>query len=79
MIRLTLLQALTLYVIVFLAGIAAVWIFYVLQRWRHDRRRLRGRVTCRFCATVFEDPSPDVLTRCPACGSLNEKFKQERI
>lgn len=79
MIRITLFQALSIYVILFLAAIAAVWLFYVLRRHSQDRRRLRGRVVCRFCAAAFEDESADLLTRCPACGRLNEKFKQPRF
>ncbi len=79
MIRLTLLQALTFYILVFLASVVVAWLFYVVERGLHERRRMHGRIRCRFCATVFEDHSSEVLTRCPACGRLNMKIKNERI
>jgi len=31
------------------------------------------------CAFEFEDRTPTILPRCPRCGSLNERFKLDRI
>jgi DNA-directed RNA polymerase subunit RPC12/RpoP len=40
---------------------------------------LQHRLRCAICAFEFEDRTDALLPRCPHCGSLNERFRMERI
>ena len=57
----------------FLVLIFANWIIWNIGRLRTERQALRHRLRCTICSFEFEDPSNDLLPRCPRCGSLNER------
>ncbi len=78
-IQVSLTTLVTIYLLLFLA---AVFLFWILEEWnrrRRERRALRYRLRCVICAFEFEDRTDALLPRCPRCGSLNERFKLERI
>jgi len=74
-IRLDLSHLIFVYVMVFLAGIFAVWIAYEMVRHFRDTRSARYRVQCAICGMEYEDRSKAPLPHCPRCGSLNERYK----
>ena len=78
-IRVTLTALVAIYLLLFLAAVFLLWIFEEWNRRRRERRALRYRLRCAICAFEFEDRTAALLPRCPRCGSLNERFKLERI
>jgi len=68
-----------LYVIVFLAGVFALWIASAVARNSRLRRAMRHRVRCVLCAFECDATSPDGLVRCPRCGALNECVSQSHL
>src|SRR5436305_5516964 len=78
-IRVTLSALVSIYLLLFLAAVFLLWIVGEWNRRRRERRALRHRLRCVICAFEFEDGSAVLLPRCPRCGSLNERFKLERI
>jgi len=46
---------------------------------RRERIALRQRVICRLCLHVFEDHGTSKLVDCPACGSKNERGRDQRL
>jgi rubrerythrin len=79
MIPVTLTALITIYLLLFLAAVFLLWIVGEWNRRRRERRALEYRLRCVICAFEFEDRSAALLPRCPRCGSLNERFKLERI
>lgn len=79
MIPISLSLLVTVYLLLFLAAVFLLWIFDEWNRRRHERRALRYRLRCVICAFEFEDRTPASLPKCPRCGSLNERYKLERI
>ena len=75
MIRVELAELVTIYLLVFLAAILAVWIAYEMVRRIRENRSRRGWLRCAVCAMEFDDLSPAALPRCPRCGNLNEREK----
>src|SRR5205823_13901020 len=69
----------TIYLLLFLAAVFILWIVGEWNRRRRERRALQYRLRCVICAFEFEDRTAALLPRCPRCGSLNERFKLERI
>jgi hypothetical protein len=78
-IRVSLTALVTIYLLLFLAAVFLFWIVGEWNRGRRERRALEYRVRCVMCAFEFEDRTDAILPRCPRCGSLNERFKLERI
>src|SRR5436189_5973969 len=78
-IRVSLTALVTIYLLLFLAAVFLFWIVGEWNRGRRERRALEYRVRCVMCAFEFEDRTDAMLPRCPRCGSLNERFKLERI
>jgi hypothetical protein len=78
-IRVTLTALVTIYLLLFLAAVFLFWIVGEWKRGRRERRALRHRLRCVMCALEFEDRTDALLPRCPRCGSLNERFRMERI
>src|SRR5205823_11221747 len=78
-IRVSLAALVTIYLLLFLAAVFLFWILGEWNRRRRERRALRYRLRCVMCALEFEDQTDALLPRCPRCGSLNERFKMERI
>ena len=79
MIHATLTMLVFVYLGVFLAFIFTNWIAWNISRMRRERRALRHRLRCSLCSFEFEDPSADLLPRCPRCGSLNERMPFRRL
>ena len=79
MIQVSLGALVTIYLLLFLAAVFLLWIVGEWNRRRRERRALEFRVRCVICAFEFEDRTAALLPRCPRCGSLNERFKLERI
>ena len=79
MIRLTFAWFILFYLLVFLAAIFAVWIGYEMARRKREIKSVQYRLRCGICCTEFEDRSANPLPCCPRCGSLNERFKLDRI
>ena len=78
-IRVSLAAFVTIYLLLFLAAVFLLWIVGEWNRRRREQRALRYRLRCVICAFEFEDRTPTLLPRCPRCGSLNERFKLDRI
>src|SRR6266576_3374113 len=78
-IRLSLAALVTIYLLLFLAAVFIFWIVGEWNRRRRERRALEYRLRCVICAFEFEDRTAALLPRCPRCGSLNERFRLERI
>jgi hypothetical protein len=73
MIRVPLSEFLEIYLGAVLVWTFAVWVF---GNWRRRRRDIASRrvvIRCEICGSEFRDPSENPLTRCPACGRLNER------
>ena len=79
MIRVSLAALVTIYLLLFLATVFFFWMAGEWNRRRRERRALRYRLRCVICALEFEDRTDALLPRCPRCGSLNERFKLDRI
>jgi hypothetical protein len=79
MIRVSLAALVTIYLLLFLAAVFLFWIVGEWNRRRRERRALEYRLRCVICAFEFEDRTDALLPRCPRCGSLNERFRMERI
>lgn len=75
MIRIELPWLIFAYLLVFLAGIFAVWIAYEVVRRVRDSRNLRNRLQCAMCGMVYEDRTSNALPPCPRCGSPNERSR----
>ena len=78
-IRVSLAALVTIYLLVFLAAVFLVWLSSEWNRRRRERKAFRFRLRCVICGFEFEDRTDALLPRCPRCGSLNERFKFERI
>ncbi len=75
MIRVSLVELVFLYLVVFLAAILAVLIAYEMVRRVRENRFRQHRIRCAVCGMEFENRTPAILPRCPRCGSLNERDK----
>jgi len=78
-IRVSLATLVTIYLLLFLAAVFLFWILGEWNRRRRERRALQYRLRCVMCAFEFEDRTDAFLPQWPRCGSLNERFKMERI
>jgi hypothetical protein len=65
-----------LYVVVLLAGLTLVAVYYDFRRKRFEPEPSQDNIfRCEKCAYVYTD-DPDVdRSRCPQCGTLNSTFK----
>ena len=79
MIRISLAALAAIYLLLFLAAVFLVWLSSEWNRRRHEWKAFRYRLRCVICGLEFEDRSEALLPRCPRCGSLNERFKLQRI
>ena len=79
MIHASLAMLVFVYLGLFLTLIFSNWIAWNISRLRHERRALRHRLRCTLCSFEFEDPSSDLLPRCPRCGGLNERTPFRRL
>jgi hypothetical protein len=74
MIHVSLAMLVFVYLGLFLALVFGNWIVWNIGRLRGERQALRHRLRCALCAFEFQDPSAEMLPRCPRCGSLNERM-----
>jgi rubrerythrin len=65
-----------LYVVVWLAALGAVAVYYEFRRKRFEPEPSEDKIfRCEKCALVYTD-DPDVdRSRCPQCGAMNDVFK----
>jgi hypothetical protein len=77
-IRVSLAALITIYLLLFLAAVFLLWIFGEWNRRRREQRALRHRLRCVIALSSLriERRRSSHLTR---CGSLNERFKLDRI
>ena len=73
MIRVSLTVLVFIYLFLFLTAVFALWFGYEWKRQRRERFAIRNRLRCAICAFEFEDPTEELLARCPRCGALNER------
>ncbi|HOB98406.1 MAG TPA: hypothetical protein PKM43_06610 [Verrucomicrobiota bacterium] len=64
------------YVVVLLAGVSAIAVYYELRRRSFGPTATEDHIfRCGRCGYVYTD-DPDVdLSRCPQCGQMNEIFE----
>jgi hypothetical protein len=79
MFRVSLTVLVFLYLFLFLALVFIVWICDEWRRLRRERAALRHRIRCSICSREWEDTSDEILPRCPGCGTLNERWKLQRV
>ncbi len=79
MIQVSLTTLVFVYLGIFLTLIFGNWIVWNIGRLRRERQAFRHRLRCALCSFEFEDPSTDLLARCPRCGSLNERTPFRRL
>lgn len=74
MIRLTFSAAISLYVFLSVLGLLLIWIAFErsrpLKRFSFTERHLWH---CAVCVTPYIDSLSDQISRCPHCGSLNQR------
>ena len=55
------------------------WFSSRMEPQQHEQKAFRFRAAVCIYNLEFEDRIDALLPRCPRCGSLNERFKFERI
>jgi hypothetical protein len=75
MIRVDLSVLVLVYLFATVVALFSVWVFHEWGRRRRLNQVLRYRVRCTICASIFEDKTGGEVTRCPQCGSLNQRVK----
>lgn len=67
-------QLIMLVMLIGVSFVCALW-FYTFWREQHrEAKRRRIAIQCRICGCNYAIPRKDArITRCPACGSLNER------
>lgn len=79
MISVSLSMAVLCYVGLLAGGVCTVWFYSAWKVRREERQAFRYRVRCGICGFLYEDRGEEVLSRCPSCGSLNERFNREAL
>jgi rRNA maturation endonuclease Nob1 len=65
-----------LYVLVLLAGLGVVAIYYDFRRRRFEPTPTEDHVfRCERCGFVYTDDADVDRSRCPQCGRLNDTYK----
>ncbi len=63
------------YVVILLAGLALVAVYYEFRRKRFEPTPSEDHIfRCEKCAFVYTDDSDVDRSRCPQCGTPNEVF-----
>ncbi|MEK7684178.1 MAG: hypothetical protein AAB466_02010 [Verrucomicrobiota bacterium] len=63
------------YVVILLAGLALVAVYYELRRKRFEPAPSEDHIfRCEKCAFVYTDDCDVDRSRCPQCGTPNEVF-----
>ncbi len=64
------------YVAVMLAGLSALALYSEMLRKRFEPAPSEDRIfRCEKCAFVYTDDSDVERSRCPQCGTLNDRFE----
>jgi hypothetical protein len=65
-----------LYVLILLAGLGVVAIYYDFRRRRFEPTPTEDHVfRCERCGFVYTDDADVDRSRCPQCGRLNDTYK----
>ena len=79
MIRVDLSTLVLISLLIMLGPIVAAWLLNEYRRSKRERAAFQHVIQCRLCSFEFEDQGQEVLSRCPRCGSLNERFPIPRL
>ena len=79
MIRVTLSYLVLIYLVLMLGPIFCAYLLNEWRRQHRERSAFRHVLRCALCAFEFEDKTPNLLPRCPRCGSLNERSRLSRL
>lgn len=67
-----------IYLLLFLAGVAGAWIYFVWQR-RRCAKGVRRFFICGICGEKMEVEPPKIWVRCEHCGARQEFKKLKEI
>ncbi|MEA3208254.1 MAG: hypothetical protein QOE70_1311 [Chthoniobacter sp.] len=79
MIRVSLSYLVLICLVLMLGPIFCAWIFNEWTRQRRERAAFRHVLRCNMCGFEFEDKTTALLSRCPRCASLNERYPISRL
>jgi hypothetical protein len=79
MIRVSLTLLIMVYMGLLVGLIGVVWFYSAVKVRREERLAFKYRVRCGICGFIYEDKGEEVLSRCPSCNSLNERFNREAL
>ncbi len=79
MIRISLSLLILIYLMIFLVIVFGIWLYSAWRRRHEEWRMARYRMRCGICGYQYEDRGDEVLSRCPNCQSLNERFNREAL
>lgn len=79
MIRVSLTLLVMIYMGLLVGIVCFIWFYSALKLRREERQAFRYRMRCGICGYVYEDRGEEVLSRCPSCDSLNERFNREAL
>lgn len=79
MIRVSLALLVMIYLGILLGTVFFIWIFSAMKVRREERQAFRNRMRCGICGFIYEDKGEEVLSRCPSCSSLNERYNREAL
>jgi rubrerythrin len=65
--------------VLMLGPVFAAWLMNEYRRSRRERAAFEHVIHCRLCGFDFEDQGQEVVSKCPRCGSLNERFPLPRL
>lgn len=71
----------SLILLVLALGVTLVFLWWMLGVRgvrRAETKRYKGVIMCRICSVHYES-AEDEITRCPACGTMNESKSVEEI
>jgi hypothetical protein len=79
MIRISLSLLILIYLMTLLTVVFGIWLYSAWRRRRDEWRTARYRMRCGICGFIYEDHGDEVLSRCPNCDRLNERFNREAL
>ena len=75
MIRVSLSYLVLIYLVLMLGPVLLAWLVNGWRRQRRERAAFRHVLRCGMCGFEFEDKTHELLSRCPRCASLNERYR----
>jgi predicted Zn-ribbon and HTH transcriptional regulator len=79
MIRVDLSTLVLIALLLMMGPIVLAWLLNEYRRSRREKAAFQHVLHCRLCSFEFEDQGQEALSRCPRCGSLNERFPLPRL